>query len=145
MDKELQSLIDRYFQGETTLEEEMRLRRMLLETTSDNPRILETLAVFSYTDMKAGVKKRKRHRSWKNFAAAAVIASILLTIGVTVYNFSGSRVSVCSTMIACKESDNEELAINLMLTQLEAVGEASVNVDNDIRSDLNKIGEFVIN
>ncbi len=52
-EKELLSLIDKYFQGETSLEEERMLRRELRQTNSDNPVVAEAQAVFAYVAMEA--------------------------------------------------------------------------------------------
>lgn len=132
-DDKLIELIDKYYRGETSLEEEVYLRRCLATTVSDNPEIKEAQAIMSYVAMTA-TKERKKRTVWYRWTEAAVIA-IVLAVGISslVWN---DNLSLCSTMIACKEYDNHEIAIDLISSQLDAIGEASAELEEELREDL---------
>lgn len=130
---ELIELLDKYYQGETSLDEERTLRRSLIETTSDLPEIKETLAIMTYVDMAAS-KERKRGTEWYRWAEAAVVA-LVLAVGFSTLMLRGN-LSVCSTMIACKEYDSHETALALISSQLDAIGEASDELEEELREDL---------
>ena len=50
MNNDIHHLIDSYFAGETTLQQEQRLRKLLLENAgSGDPAVEEALAVMSFT------------------------------------------------------------------------------------------------
>lgn len=113
---ELDTLIDRYFEGETTLAEENRLRLLLATSASSEPKVEEARAVMGVFAMarkqdaltaKRAVaskvatapgmkvvngtmdKRRKRSAIWSTIAAAASIA-VLLGFAIVLSNIGKS-------------------------------------------------------
>ena len=140
-------LIERYLEGQTTLDEERRLRDALLHTDSDHPSVTEAKALMAYMDMAShfprrqssggGVTKfRITSRIWQMAASVA----ILTAIGIGVIRFGGSD-SHCYTMIACVEDSSSKKAFDLIGSQLQAVGEASDEVTSDLFGSLSILPE----
>lgn len=141
-EKELLHLIDLYFEGETTLEQERRLRRALPMSDSANPRVEEALAVMSLAAVDGIERSRRavrprRRPVWQPVAAAAVVAA-LLTVGVW---FGHAPRSGYSSVIACVESTDPGVVMALMDAQLSDMGEASEVLADDIRADFALIGD----
>lgn len=153
-DKELIKLINKYFQGETSLEEERVLQKILRESASGLPEIEEVKAVMSYIEISA-LKDGTDHsedlqrtspfisgsvsqpvfkgnlRRWVVAAAVAIVAGVGLSP-----LFLKDDLSVCSTMIACREDNSREVAFALMSSQLDAIGAASDEVKEEVMEDL---------
>lgn len=178
-DADLIRLINKYFEGETSLNEERQLRSALNETSSADPRIEEARAVMAYTAVASlrgnergritddrneavslnveapeevnllavggsndkGSRKRNvngiRRRVWQAAAVAAV-----LFIGVSVTIAVKSTETGYHTMIACVEDSSKDAAFNLISSQLQAVGEASAMIEEDVQGSLNLMLDF---
>ncbi|MDE6770239.1 MAG: hypothetical protein K2J78_10995 [Muribaculaceae bacterium] len=161
-ENELLSLIDKYFQGETSLEEERELRRSLMETDSEHPSVMEAKAVLVYVAMAAtGIgrssKKADTYGSsmigsssmierngggklrWRRWSVAAVA---VLIAGFGLPMFLNNDKSLCSTMLACRMDYSQETAFNLISSQLEAVGYASDEVAEEVFDGLVLMSEY---
>lgn len=179
-DADLIRLINKYFEGETSLNEERQLRSALNETSSADPRIEEARAVMAYTAVASslrgnekgritddrneavspnveapedvnplavggsndkGSRKRDvngiRRRVWQAAAVAAV-----LFIGVSVTIAVKSTETGYHTMIACVEDSSKDAAFDLISSQLQAVGEASAMIEEDVQGSLNLMLDF---
>ena len=178
-DADLIRLINKYFEGETSLNEERQLRSALNETSSADPRIEEARAVMAYTAVASlrgnergritddrneavslnveapeelnplavegsndkGSRKRNvngiRRRIWQAAAVAAV-----LFIGVSVTIAVKSTETGYHTMIACVEDSSKDAAFDLISSQLQAVGEASAMIEEDVQGSLNLMLDF---
>ena len=178
-DADLIRLINKYFEGETSLNEERQLRSALNETSSADPRIEEARAVMAYTAVASlrgnersritddrneavspnleapeevnplavggsndkGSRKRNvngiRRRVWQAAAVAAV-----LFIGVSVTIAVKSTETGYHTMIACVEDSSKDVAFDLISSQLQAVGEASEIIEEDVQGSLNLMLDF---
>ncbi len=178
-DADLIRLINKYFEGETSLNEERQLRSALNETSSADPRIEEARAVMAYTAVASlrgnergsitddrneavslnveapeevnplavggsndkGSRKRNvngiRRRVWQAAAVAAV-----LFIGVSVTIAVKSTETGYHTMIACVEDSSKDVAFDLISSQLQAVGEASAMIEEDVQGSLNLMLDF---
>ncbi len=149
-EKELLSLIDKYFQGETSLEEEQILRRELRQTESDNPVVTEAKAVFAYVAMASSLHSErvlrkeenagKRKLAWRRWSVAAAVAILVGGVGIPLW-LSQDK-SVCSTMIACRMDNSQETAFSLISSQLEAVSDASDEVAEEVFDGLMLMTEY---
>lgn len=150
-ESDLIKLIDRYFEGATTLEEEVGLRKALAVCDSEDPRIEEAKAVMTYVEMsaaygafavsahssEAAISNRKRRGFWRGRGATwriAVAACLLLVISAALMFPRDDH--NCYTMIACVEDPSHEKAFDLINSQLEAMGEASGAVEDEVRESL---------
>ena len=137
-ENELLSLIDKYFQGETSLEEEEVLRRELRQTDSQHPAVTEAKAVLSYIAMIKRTGGRKGN--WRRWSVAAAVAVLIGAVGLPLLIRQDN--SVCSTMIACRMDNSQETAFNLISSQLEAVGYASDEVAEEVLDGLVLMSEY---
>ncbi|MDE6335166.1 MAG: hypothetical protein K2L34_01230 [Muribaculaceae bacterium] len=137
-ENELLSLIDKYFQGETSLEEERELRHSLMLTESGHPSVMEAKAVLAYVAMIKRTGGRKVN--WRRWSVAAAVAVLIGTVGLPLLIRQDN--SVCSTMIACRMDDSQETAFNLISSQLEAVGYASDEVAEEVLDGLVLMSEY---
>lgn len=168
-ENELLSLIDKYFQGITSLEEEEVLRRSLRDTASEHPSVAEAKAVLAYVAMASSLDepssegvvthrdarinrsskgeqtfrvegRSDRKLKWRRWSVAAAVA--ILVGSVTVPMLFRQDDSVCSTMIACRMDNSQETAFNLISSQLEAVGLASDEVAEEVLDGLVLMSEY---
>lgn len=87
---ELLRLVDRYFEGETSLEEERQLRCLLAESESDSVEIEEARAVmglFACARSRAPRSRQGRRSLWFPLSVAASVAVIIGTV-ITLSNMS---------------------------------------------------------
>lgn len=84
MDNELSDLIRRYFNAETSLADEKRLRQLLAQADDSLPDVAEAKAVAGYSLMPgAGAASRTRRRSLLHRAGiAAAIAAAVIPAGI---------------------------------------------------------------
>lgn len=87
----LSTLIERYFAGETTLDEERRLRELLAASADDTPAVREAKAVMGYSlaspvEAPAISLPRRRKSVWRHIPAAAAVAALLLPAGALVFH-----------------------------------------------------------
>lgn len=151
MDKSTRhELIDRYFEGELSREDERMLRSELLRLTDPDNIEREALAVMSYSLFNADKRGRKeeprsgkdvahlrRHR-WLTYTAAAVIAVAVMTVGVTLLTGSSVK-SDCYAYIGGERIDDRETVMRILDSQLDEMKEASEGISREIESDL---GDF---
>ncbi len=166
-EKDIKLLIEKYFEGATTLHEERALREALLKSGSDDPQIVEAKAVMAYvgmasstlktTDetediqhkdaqnsqllMKSAKKNKMRRPSFPQpWSIAASIAVLIVCVAALLW-FMPER-SDYYTMIACVEDSSRDAAIDLIGSQLQALGEASDDVETDVLESLNLVMDF---
>lgn len=145
---QLSQLIDLYFAGLTTLEQEQRLRRLLATTTEQSPLIDEARAVISFAAMPAGAKTAARSNIFGPFmqrVAAASIVVAALAGGITYISNHTSELSTTSQCYAMVEGTviNDDNAIeDLMLSQLSLISDAAEGIDADVNDDLRLISDI---
>lgn len=148
IDQQLQLLIDRYFDGLTTLDEERRLRRLLSEPHTPTEATREALAVISFTHhiehkqtnvAVARKKKLRLHPLVKLSAAAAVLA----VVGASIFSLWKSDITLEQNSAATYYAhiggsrivDHDEIE-QLMFEQLSEINQASDDMQADIDNDL---------
>ncbi len=142
--RELHDLINRYFNGETSLDEERTLRRVLAKpphgAPAHDPLANEARAVMGFA-LAAPARKTKRvPMMWRSVAAVAVGAITATTI--TIGNF-GNREPQYVAYLNGERIADKEAVMNLMLSDLHEMGVASANVETDIANDLNEIADIM--
>lgn len=152
MEKEkLHKLIQQYFDGETSLEEERSLLAQLLSMPPGDDLADEALAVMVFARYgKAGKKKKaafSRRSIYKiTSVAAACVASVALCIGFFSYlsnpgnSFSNEE---CVAYIGGEKIENESMVMSLIADQLDEMSVASDAVEKEINDDLNDIREIM--
>ncbi len=140
MNKEkIHILIEKYFDGETTLKEEKWLKDNLPKMMGEDPEIDEVLAVMGYAvvPVKDGVSERRVKRSFHWAATAA--ASLALLIGAGgIYTYIVSQRDTQSHFMAYSGGvrlDRQE-AMQLIKAQMEEMSEASRDMKLEVEDDL---------
>lgn len=119
--KQIEALIEKYFDGATSLKEETTLRLILANTALSTPAIEEAKAVLGIF---AAIRKqqpavRKRSARKKNSIKWAVAASVTLVICASVATMMSPRHDgQYLTRMNGTETDNPEAAISLMNSQI---------------------------
>ncbi len=111
---EARQLIDRYFMGETTEQEEARLRAFLCST--DGRAYDDVSATMSFLTVGRRLHRRPTRRLWRPMAAAATLAAALV-IGVAGWHYYQQQ-NLCLATVAGEEISREQ-ATELMLTQMQ--------------------------
>lgn len=134
---DIHKLIERYFDGETTLDEERWLRQHLPSMSGDDGEIDGCLAVMGYAAApvrSAREKRFRRHISGWTLAAASL--ALLVTAG-GIYSYFADRDSA-STFIAYSggvQIDRAQ-AMQLIASQMEDFSEASRDLRSEVDDDL---------
>lgn len=154
----LHILIDAYFNGELTVGEERALRRKLLQMKGSDPKIDEALAVMSYglsmprsvesegaCDSK-GFRMLRAYTAKKNRIRYSVsAAAVLLMVGGIGLGrlFDRGRVQgdECLAYVNGVEVRNMEKIQSLITSQLSEMGDASQDLDAEMKHDLDDIRE----
>ena len=144
---QLSQLIDLYFAGLTTLDQEQRLRHLLATTTEQSPMIDEARAVISFAAMPAAEKSAARSNIFGPFmqrVAAASIVIAALAVGITYISNHTSELSSskCYAMVEGTVINDDNAIEDLMLSQLSLMGDAADDIDADVNDDLRLIGDI---
>lgn len=149
-EQQLLELLRRYFDGQTTLDQERQMRRMLAESDSSHELVQEGKAVVGATmfagiapadTLAAAAQPRRSYRLWAASLAAAVavgvvIATLFFTRPVTPEGpAADARPSVAATDGECyayvgnMRIDDSEAVLDIISQQLADMQQASEQVD----------------
>lgn len=133
---EIHILIERYFEGETTLTEERWLRENLPKMRGESPEIDEALAVMGYAaSQDKDSVRRKRPASYRWVAVAASFTLILAAGGIYTHYLKDSQKSTFMAYSGGVKIDRKE-AIQLIAAQMEEMSEASRDIKTEVEDDL---------
>ncbi|MEZ3533274.1 MAG: hypothetical protein K1V90_09420 [Muribaculaceae bacterium] len=146
---ELHNLIERYFDGETTLEEERLLLHTLLGMRELDEECASALAVMGYARTQTAPRNAEnagailKKRSWHRYAAGVSVAAVIAVFSIgTVSNLIPNSSSPESECFACIDGDrtnNEEIVRHLIASQFEEVSQASESLDEEVENEFNEI------
>lgn len=146
-DSDIHLLIEKYFSGNTSLEEEARLRRLLATTTEDSPEILQAKAVigfFAVASRKNIVVTRSYRRTlWRVASvAASVIIAVVLCVGmVRIYHPDSTAKMIA--YIGGVETNDPATIIGVINEDFISFQEANIIIADDIGSDFDAINEVM--
>lgn len=139
MDKEqIHILIDRYFEGDTTLQEEKRLRDNLPVLAGESVEIDEALAVMGYAarPAKKAPSTGNTGRRYKMIMTAAASLALLLAAGGIYHHFSNEdRHNTFMAYSGGVKLDRQE-TMKLIAAQMEEMSDASQSVRDEVEDDL---------
>lgn len=133
----LDSLIERYFEGETSLEEEKLLKKMVAR--SDDSRYDAVRAVLGY-----GVATRKRTASRRRrlgMVSAAAVASIAV-VSIAWLNLStktGTGNSECYAVVEGRYTSDQSEVLSIMQSDIGDIRSAQEDAGNCIAEQLKDI------
>ena len=130
-EEQLNILIERYFEGDTTAKEEADLRRALALCKFDTPQVREVKAVIGYAAIAARGHRPRSHA----FVAkvASLVASVALIAGIAIYMWPSP---VIYGYAYGQEIRDEGQALMFMNADFEAFSIASADVETGIAADL---------
>ncbi len=139
----LYKMIDRYFDGELTIEEERGLLQELLNHPKGDPEIEEALAVMTAARVVPGSVVRNRRQIWKGIAATVAIlvvsGVILSAVGMAIRgSLYGNQDNAIAYVNGVKVSDETKI-LSIIQGQLEEMSMASEEMNGELASDLDDI------
>lgn len=133
---ELEQLINRYFDGETTVQEEQMLRKTLADCPWSSELIDEARFTMGYF---AAHRQEQRNHSTKRanrlrMVAAAASVAVLLTVGTGILWHSRQTNDVCVAYVNGKAIYNEKEVLSLMQDDLNEMGNATPGLAEQLSS-----------
>lgn len=144
MNEQLHNLIDRYFEGETTLDQERQLRQLLAATTDDSPDIAGARAVLGVTK-KIVVSRRRPY--FKRFVVSSVAASIIVAvlIGGAVLSRQQTQHPVMMAYVGGEKTTDTDDILAIMHSQLNSISTADREVNAEIDAQLTVMNDLIDN
>lgn len=138
-EKILNQLIELYFEGMTTLEQERQLRSMLADGQFRSPEADEARAVMGISAMLQRPKTVRRHRLRMQRVAAA--AAVLLTVGAITGYFSGTGArtvpqSDCFAYVGTELVQDPDEVLGIMQEQLADMSAVADEVSRDLENTI---------
>ena len=134
---ELEHLISRYFDGETTVQEEQMLRKALADCICESETIDEARFTMGYFV----AHKQQQHvpNVTNRFRYTAIAASIalLLAVGIGSFWHYQQPKDMCVAYVNGKTIDNDDAVMTLISNDLSAMDDASLSME----AQLSSIGE----
>lgn len=144
----LHQLIELYFDGLTTLDQERELRRLLSTLSLPcSPEAEAAMAVMGYTSVMACPQKgvldtRRRYNRMLRVAAAASVAVLTaVAIGWMGIN-SNARDNSCLAYVSGVKVSSTEEVMRLMDSQLNSISIAQDGIDEELQEQMNAISEI---
>ena len=147
---QLHILIERYFNAETTIEEERRLAEELLALPPGDPEADETLAVMGYarrpatTAKPTPAKKRSGRKPLRRIIAGAAAAAALAIAASAVFTESGDPKPTsgeCIAYVNGRRIDDEKAVMNIVAAQLGEMGDVADDISMQMENDFSDIRE----
>lgn len=131
---ELEQLIGRYFNGETTVQEEQTLRDVLADCPWKSDTIDEARFTMGY--FAAYSQQQHKARKGNNHHVIGIAASIaiLLSVGAFTLWHQNQTDDVCIAYVNGKTVNNEKEVLTLMMSDLNDVGNATQNLADQLSS-----------
>lgn len=140
-------LIERYFAGETSLEEERLLKRMLASTSESSPDVEEAGAVMGFivADGRRHGEGMPRRRWYLGAVEVAAAVAAVIGVGWGVARFAGSAPDV-SEMLAYsggERVDNPDDILRMVNEDFSCMIDANEYVSGSVSSDMDIFGEII--
>lgn len=136
---ELERLINRYFDGETTVQQEQALQEILADCPWESETIDEGRFTMGY--FAAHRRQQERKRRWltsdRIIGIAATIAVIIAVGGYVIWHQQPQTADVCIAYVNGKTIDSSEEVMALIENDLNTIGEAS----QGMTAQLSSLGE----
>ena len=139
--KELEQLIERYFDGDTTTQEERELRQCLAECPWSSEIIDEARFTLGFFATHSQLKRRHIIRLSGRFRITSIAASVavLLAIGIGMLWQSQQSKDMCVAYVNGKVIHDEKEVLSLMQGDLNDMG----NATQGLADQLSSLGEAI--
>ena len=137
---ELERLINRYFDGDTTVQEEEMLRDVLADCPWNSDTIDEALFTMGYF---AAHQQRHQQRQRRpvsrvsnrfRYAAIAASLTLLLAVGIGSFWYSQQPKDMCVAYVNGKTVENDDAVMALIANDLNAMDDASLSMEAQLLS-----------
>ncbi len=132
---EIHKLIELYFDGLTTLDQERQLRDAFASMTPPySPDVESAMAVMGYTSVMrhpAQTRLNKRAR-WMAAAAAAVSLFMAVAIAVMMTGRAGYDANSCVAYVGGVKVSSQEQVMEIMDAELSSISKACDGFDNEV-------------
>ena len=141
---ELEQLIDRYFDGETTVQEEQMLRETLADCPWSSEAIDEARFTMGYFAAHVNEQQRvakKSHR--RQLIGIAASIAIILAIGLPAltHNWFAPQPQYIAYVNGKVVANSQKAVMSLIAQDLNTMDMATREMDNAIASDINDMGD----
>lgn len=151
MNNDIHHFIDLYFAGETTLQQERRLRKLLLENAgSGDPAVEEALAVMSFTAASRPAKRASRTPVMHPLMRLAGMAAAVAVVATLVFRVAGvhgdsADMGACVAYIGNHKVDDRDKIMELVESDWAEISAASAEINNDVSAELSIMFESTEN
>lgn len=140
----LEQLINRYFNGETTIQEEQELRHCLADCPWSSELIDEAQFTMGYFTAHRQSQQCMAKRSHQRLVIS-IAASIAVILGIGISVFSRQRLTPQYECIAYVNgkvvANNQKAVMSLIAHDLNTMDMATREMDNAIAADINDMGD----
>jgi len=143
---QLHNLINRYFEAETSIEEERILRHELASVTAADPLVDEARAVLGLslaTPKATKVKRASGSIAWR--IAASLTAAVAIGVAVLVGGIANDNSDQCVAYLNGEKISNEHEVMQQMFAELSEMENASTEMKADISSEIDEISLIISN
>ena len=141
---ELEQLINRYFDGETTVQEEQALRKALADCPWSSEVIDEARFTMGYFAAHREQQQRTAKKSYRRQAIGiAASIAIILAIGIPIlhHNWFAPQPQYIAYVNGKVIKDNKQAVMSLIAQDLDNMDMATREMDNAIASDMNDMSD----
>lgn len=133
---ELEQLINRYFDGETTVQEEQVLRDALADCPWSSELIDEARFTMGYF---AAHRQQQQHHTGKRanrfrMVAAAASVALLLSVGIGILWHQQKSDDMCIAYVDGKVINNDDAVMALIANDLNSMDDASQSMEAQLAS-----------
>ena len=140
---ELEQLIERYFDGETSIQEEQLLREALANSQWTSETIDEARFAMGYFTTHRQERKEASKFNRSSIIGIAATIAILLTVGIPAlsHRWSTPQPEYIAYVNGKVIANNQEAVMSLIEQDLNNMGMATHEMDNAIADDMNDISD----
>ncbi|MBR4829013.1 MAG: hypothetical protein IKZ92_04340 [Muribaculaceae bacterium] len=132
---ELEQLIERYFDGETSLQEEQLLKQTLADCTWTSDTIDEARFTMGYfTAHKQQQRRIVKMTTRRRIIGIAASIAVLLTVGASALSYIHQSQGVCLAYVNGKAINNEDEVMELISKDLSTMDVASHSMEAQLLS-----------
>ena len=138
----IHELIDRFFDAQTSPDEEKILRQILVNIPYSSPKIDEARAYFSLFAMNKKASSRKKRLALRRIISIAATITVIAVIGIAYFIPSKPNQEYFSC-IAGNISDDENTALNIFYEQINDAAEANSIMEQTIFESINDFSDAI--
>ena len=132
---ELEKLIDRYFEGETTLQEEQMLKNNLADCPWSSDTIDEARFTLGYFTMHKQQRQRVVKMSTRRrVMGIAASITVLIAVGASALWYTQQSQGMCLAYVNGKAISNEDAVMELIAQDLNSMDAASQSMEAQLMS-----------